>query len=49
MIVEDSAHVGMAMEQEIVKELRGEGHFSGTIDIALESLKIADQIYYEKV
>lgn len=49
MIVEDSVHVGMAMEQEIVRELRGEGRFSGTIESALESLKIADQIYYEKV
>lgn len=49
LIIEDSLHVGLAMEQEIVRELRGGGCFGGTIEQALESLKIADGIYYGKV
>lgn len=44
-IVEDSLHVGQKMEQEIVNELNGVGEFTGTLDAALRTLKIADTIF----
>jgi predicted dehydrogenase len=43
-VIEDSVHVGLKMEQEIVNELNGVGSFSGTIKEALKSLRIMDQL-----
>lgn len=43
-IIEDSCHVGMKMEQEIVNELLGTGTFSGTIDAAVRTLAIMDAV-----
>ena len=48
ILVEDSPHVGMRMEQAIVDELRGTGCFSATIQEALRSLEIAAGAYYGK-
>lgn len=43
-IIKDSDNVGRNMEQEIVNELNGKGHFSGTIDAALATLKLTSDI-----
>ncbi len=43
----DGPNVGMNMEQTIVNELLGEGHFSGTLDHALETLKMTSAMYYD--
>lgn len=48
IMVEDSSHVGLNMEQLIVDELNGCGEFSGTVEAALRSLLIADTIYHDK-
>lgn len=45
IMVSDSPHVGQNMEQDIVNELNQGGQFSGTVDAALRTLKIADDIY----
>lgn len=47
--VEDSVHVGLAMEQAIVNELNGIGMFHGNINNALRTLKITDSIYHSEV
>ena len=43
-VIEDSIHVGLNMEQQIVNELNGTGSFSGTVDAAMRTLKIIDII-----
>lgn len=45
MLIEDSTHVGLNMEQDIVNELNGEGYFSGTVSASLNALKIMEEIY----
>lgn len=45
IVVEDSAHVGLNMQQMIVDELNGCGSFPATIESSLRSLYIADTIY----
>ncbi len=49
ILVKDSAHVGLAMEQAIVNELNGIGEFHGNIDRALRTLKITDIIYHSEL
>ncbi len=38
-------HVGLPMEQLIVNELLGRGSFSGTLDAAVETLRITSSVY----
>lgn len=45
IVIEDSKHVGLLMEQAIVDELCGQGEFTGTIEAALRTLKITDCIW----
>lgn len=42
--IKDSEHVGLNMTQAIVNELNGLGKFESTVDSALRTLKIADNI-----
>ena len=49
IIIKDSIHVGLAMEQAIVNELNGVGKFHGNIDAALRTLKITDSIYQSEI
>lgn len=48
ILVDDSIHVGLAMEQAIVNELNGIGEFHGNIDTALRTLKITDIIFHSE-
>ena len=46
IIIEDSKHVGLNMQQEIVDELNGIGSFSGTVSASLNALRLAEEVYY---
>lgn len=43
-VIEDSLHVGLNMEQQIVQELLQTGSFTGNISAALRTLKITSEI-----
>lgn len=45
-LITDSRHVGLNMEQAIVDELLSRGHFSGTLENALQTLAITSAAYH---